>query len=122
MAHEVQVLELRDKIASQTQSEMTQQQREHILRRQLHAIQEELGEKDAEKTELEELRKRLTEADLPDEVRHEAERELGRLERLPPAAPDFQVTRAYLDLILQLPWSQGTEAGIDLARARAGAG
>jgi ATP-dependent Lon protease len=103
LSHEVQVLELRHKIASKAQDEMSQQQREYLLRRQLQAIQEELGEKDPEKAEAEELRKRLAEADLPDDVRKEAERELRRLERLPAAAPDFQVTRAYLDLILELP-------------------
>jgi ATP-dependent Lon protease len=118
LAHEVQVLELRQKIASQAQNEMGQQAREHMLRQQLHAIQEELGEKSPEKSEVEMLRQRLAEADLPDEVRKEAERELNRLERLPAAAPDFQVTRTYLDLILELPWRRSTADVIDLARAR----
>ncbi|HYT89492.1 MAG TPA: LON peptidase substrate-binding domain-containing protein, partial [Gemmataceae bacterium] len=118
LSHEVHVLELRHKIASKAQDDMSQQQREYLLRRQLQAIQEELGEKEPEKAEAEELRKRLAEADLPDEVRKEAERELRRLERLPAAAPDFQVIRAYLDLILELPWRKHTDAVIDLAHAR----
>ena len=104
LSHEVQVLELRQKINSQAQTEMSKEQREYMLRQQLRAIQEELGEKNPEKAEVELLRQRLAEADLPDEVRKEAERELGRLERLPPAAPDYQVMRTYLELILELPW------------------
>ncbi len=118
LGHEVQVLELRAKINNQAQSEMSKQQRDFMLRQQMRAIQEELGEQNPEKAEVEELRRRLAEADLPDEVRKEAERELARLERLPAAAPDFQVTRAYLDLILELPWRKSTEGEIDLKRAR----
>ena len=89
-----------------------------MLRQQMQAIQDELGEKNPEKAEVEELRRRLTEADLPDEVRKEAERELTRLERLPAAAPDFQVTRTYLELVLELPWQKSTEDVIDLTKAR----
>jgi ATP-dependent Lon protease len=118
LSHEVQVLELRRKIASQAQTEMGKEQRDYMLRQQMRAIQEELGEKNPEKAEVELLRQRLKEADLPDEVRKEAERELGHLERLPPAAPDYQVIRTYLDFILELPWRTRTETVIDLARAR----
>jgi ATP-dependent Lon protease len=89
-----------------------------MLRQQMQAIREELGEKDPEKAEVEELRRRLAEADLPDEARKESERELGRLERLPPAAPDHQVIRSYLELVLELPWEKRTEDRIDLAHAR----
>lgn len=118
LSHEVQVLELRHKIASTAANEMTQQQREYVLRRQMEAIRQELGEKEPEKAEAEELRQRLAEADLPDDVRKEAERELRKLERLPAAAPDFQVTRAYLELVLELPWRKSEAAPIDLAHAR----
>jgi ATP-dependent Lon protease len=118
LAHEVQVLELRHKIASQAQTEMGKEQREYVLRQQMRAIQEELGERTPEKAEVEELRRRLAEADLPDYVRKEADRELGRLERLPPAAPDYQVIRSYLELVLELPWKKMTEDVIDLARSR----
>ena len=97
---------------------MSKQQREYMLRQQMRAIQDELGEKSPEKAEVEELRRRLDEADLPDEVRKEAERELTRLERLPAAAPDFQVTRTYLELVLELPWKKATEDVIDLNAAR----
>jgi ATP-dependent Lon protease len=118
LGHEVQVLELRNKISSQVQSEMTKQQRDYMLRQQMQAIQEELGEKSPEKAEAEELRKRLAEAELPDEVRKEAERELGRLERLPPAAPDYQVIRTWLDLVLELPWKEPAPDVIDMNHAR----
>src|SRR5262249_3656321 len=115
---EVQVLELRQKIASQAQSEITKEQRDYLLRQQLRAIQDELGEKNPEKAEVEALRQRLQESDLPDDVRKEAERSLTRLERLPAMAPDHQVTRSHLELVLELPWRKATEDQLDLARTR----
>ena len=118
LAHEVQVLELRSKIASQTQTEMNRQQREYFLRQQLRAIQNELGEKDPQQAEIELLRERLAKLELPEEVRKEAERELGRLERLPPGAPDHQVIRTYLDYVVELPWNTRTEDQLDIPRAR----
>jgi ATP-dependent Lon protease len=118
LGHEIQVLELRKKISSAAETEMSKQQREYMLRQQMQAIQQELGEKSPEKAEVDELRRRLSEADLPDMVRKEAERELSRLERLPPAAPDYQVIRTYLDFVLELPWTKTTPDILDLARAR----
>jgi len=118
LTHEVQVLELRDKIQTEAQTEMSKEQRDYVLRQQMRAIQEELGEKNPEKSEIEELQKRLGEADLPDEVRKETDRELRRLERIPSAAPDFQVIRAWLDLVLELPWRKYSDETIDLANAR----
>jgi ATP-dependent Lon protease len=118
LSDELQVLELRQKIASQAQSEMSKEQREYALRQQLRAIQEELGETSPEKAEVQELRRRLIDADLPEEVHKEAERELSRLERLPPAAPDYQVIRNYLEFILELPWRQTTDDVFDLDRAQ----
>lgn len=119
LTHEVQVLELRHKIASQAQSEISKEQREYMLRQQLRAIQEELGEKSPEKAEVDALRQRLEEANLPEDVRREAERSLARLERLPPMAPDHQVTRSHLELILELPWNKMTEDQLDLTHTRA---
>ncbi len=119
LVHEVQIVELRQKIASQVQSEMSREQREYHLRQQLRAIQQELGEASGEQAEVDELRSRLEEAELPDDVRKEAERELSRLERLPAAAPDYQITRSYLELVLELPWNNLTQDNLDLARARA---
>jgi ATP-dependent Lon protease len=118
LAHEVQVLEVRQQINSQAQTEMSKQQRDFVLRQQMRAIQDELGEKNPEKAEVDELRRRLDESQLPEAVRKEAEHELARLERMPAAAPDFQVTRSYLDLILELPWTKATEDVIDLGKAR----
>lgn len=118
LQHEVQVLELRRQIANQAQTELSKEQRQYILRQQMRAIQEELGEKSPEKAELDELRSKLDEADLPPEIRKDTDRELGRLERLPPQAPDHQVTRTYLELIAELPWRKTTTDTLDLARAR----
>jgi ATP-dependent Lon protease len=118
LQHELQVQELRHKIQKQAESELTKQQREYMLRQQLRAIQEELGEKSPEKAEIDELRQRLAETDLPDDVRKEAERELNRLERLPPIAPDYQVIRTWLELVLELPWRKETPDQLDIARAR----
>ena len=104
LSREVEVLELGSKIQSQVQSEMEKGQREYFLRQQLKAIQQELGEGDPEQAEVNELRERLAELNLPEEVRKAADRELGRLERLPTAAAEYGVIRTYLEWILTLPW------------------
>jgi len=118
LVHEVQVLEVRQKIASQAQSEMSREQREYYLRQQLRAIQEELGEQSPEQSEIAELKKKLDEAELPEEVRKEADRELSRLERLHTASPDYQLTRTYVELVAELPWTKATEDVLDLDRAQ----
>ncbi|MGD9647826.1 MAG: endopeptidase La [Pirellulales bacterium] len=118
LTHEVQVLELRQEIANEARTEMSREQREYLLRQQMQAIQQELGEQSPEQAEAAELRRRFEEADLPENVRKEAARDLARLERMPPAAPDYQLTRTYLELVLELPWSNATDDSLDLARAR----
>jgi ATP-dependent Lon protease len=118
LIHETRVLELRNQIASKAQAEISKEQRDYWLRQQMRAIQDELGESQPEKAEVGELRKRLQEAELPDHVRKEAERELSRLERLPTAAPDYQLTRTYLELVLELPWNKSSPSTIDLQLAR----
>jgi ATP-dependent Lon protease len=118
LSHEINIRELRNKIASAAENEMTREQRDYMLRQQMRAIQEELGEKNPEQAEVELLREQLREADLPDEVRKEVERELGRLEKLPTAAPDYHVIRAYLELVLELPWRKSTQDEIEISRAR----
>jgi ATP-dependent Lon protease len=119
LAREVEILQLRSKIASEAQTEMDKAQRDYVLRQQMRAIQKELGEDESgEAAEAEQLRERLDKAELPDEVRTEAERELKRMERLPPAAPDYHVIRTYLDFILELPWLKSSEDKLDLAEAR----
>ncbi|HSU61284.1 MAG TPA: LON peptidase substrate-binding domain-containing protein, partial [Bryobacteraceae bacterium] len=104
LSHEMQVLELRQKISSTARDEMSKEQREYLLRQQLRAIQQELGEKDADKAEIDMLRERFEKANLPEEAKKEFQRELARLERLPAGAPDYHVTRTYLEFVLDLPW------------------
>ena len=115
---ELEVLELGTKIQSQVQSEMEKGQREFFLRQQLKAIQDELGEGDAEQAEINELRERLEALDLPEDAQKAAERELARLEKLPPAAAEYGVIRTYLEWILTLPWNKTTEDNLDLEQAR----
>ena len=118
LAHELQVLELRQKIASTARDEMSKEQREYLLRQQLRAIQQELGDKDADKAEVEMLRERFEKADLPEEAKKEFQRELARLERLPAGAPDYHVTRTYLEFVLDLPWNKTTEDNLEITNAR----
>ena len=115
---ELELVELGSKIQSQVQSEMEKGQREFFLRQQLKAIQEELGEGDAEQAEVNELRTRLNEIDLPEEVGKAVDRELARLEKLPSASAEYGVIRTYLDWIATLPWDKTTEDNLDLERAR----
>ena len=119
LAREVEILQLRSKIASEAQVEMDKAQRDYVLRQQMRAIQKELGEDETgEAAETEMLRERLEKAELPEEVRAEADRELKRLQRLPPAAPDYHVIRTYLEFILELPWLKSSEDKLDLGEAR----
>jgi ATP-dependent Lon protease len=115
---ELEVFELGTKIQSQMQSELEKGQREFFLRQQLKAIQDELGEGDPERAELDELRTRIDALGLPEEAEKAARRELARLERLPSAAAEYGVIRTYLDWIATLPWGRMTEDKIDLVRAR----
>jgi ATP-dependent Lon protease len=118
LKRELEVVELGSKIQSQVQSELEKGQREYFLRQQLKAIQEELGEGDEQQAELAGLREQIAEKKLPDETRKAVERELSRLEKLPPAAAEYGVIRTYLDWVLTLPWEETTEDNIDLTRAR----
>src|SRR6266404_2662611 len=119
LSHELEIMQLRSRIATEAQSEMSKAQRDYVLRQQMKAIQKELGEDETgERAEAELLRERLEKADLPEEVRTEAERELRRMERLPSAAPDFHVIRTYLEYVLELPWKKSTEDRLDLKEAR----
>jgi ATP-dependent Lon protease len=117
LAQEVHILELRQKIAGDAKSELDKTQREYILRQQLKQIKKELGE-DSEQDEVELLRQQLQETELPDEIRTELDRELDRLQRLNPAAPDYQVLRSYLEFALELPWSAKTTDHLDLGQAQ----
>ena len=115
---ELEVVELGSKIQSQVQSEMEKGQREFFLRQQLKAIQDELGEGDEQQAELAELREQVEAKNLPEDARKAVDRELARLEKLPPAAAEYGVIRTYVDWLLSLPWTETTEDNLDLERAR----
>ena len=118
LARELEVISIGSQIQSQVQSEVDRGQREFILRQQLKAIQQELGELDEQSAEANELRERLAAIDLPEEARRQADRELARLERLPPAAAEHGVIRGYLEWIASLPWDKSTDDNLDLDHAR----
>src|SRR5678816_988318 len=115
---ELEVLELRSKIQNQVQEEVGKSQREYFLREQLRAIQRELGESDDTQREIEELRQKIEAAGLTEEAKKEAEREVGRLSRMSPAAAEYTVTRTYLDWIVTLPWNVLTTEKVDIIKAR----
>jgi ATP-dependent Lon protease len=119
LARELEVARIGSRIQSQVQSELDRTQRDYVLRQQLKAIQEELGERDPGEAEVEELREQLAAIDLPEAVARQAERELARLEKLPQAAAEHGVIRTYLEWIVTLPWDKLTEDNLDLAHARA---
>ncbi len=118
LSHELQVLEIRNKINTRARDEMSKEQKEYMLRQQMRAIQTELGEQGAESDDVAQLRERLVKADLPDDIRKEAERELKRLERLPQSSPDHNVTRTWIEYVLELPWRISTDDNLEIAHAR----
>ena len=118
LSKEIQILQLRDKITSEAQANIGKTQREYVLREQLKAIQEELGEGEGEENEITELKKKIQDADLPDHVRKEVEREIARLAKVPPSSPDHQVLRTYLELVLELPWKKASEDRLELSKVR----
>ncbi len=118
LARELEVVRLGTQIQSQVQSELDKGQREYLLREQMKAIQAELGETDEQQAELNELRERIEAAKLPEHAGKAAERELSRLERLPPAAAEYGVIRSYLEWLVELPWSARTDDDLDIERAR----
>jgi ATP-dependent Lon protease len=118
LARELEVISIGSEIQSQVQSEIDKGQREYVLRQQLKAIQDELGEFDESAEEARELREQLADLELPEDVRKQADRELRRLEQLPPQAAEHGVIRSYLEWIASLPWGRSTEDDLDLAHAR----
>ncbi len=109
----LQTLELGKKIQNEVQDEISKSQREMYLRQQLKAIQKELGEYD-ETSDLGELKKKLEQAYLPEEVEKVAEKELDRLSRMHPASAEYTVSRSYLDWLIELPWNKTTEDNLDI--------
>ena len=118
LARELEVQEVRQRISSTVQTEMSKEQKQYVLRQQLRAIQQELGEEDEGKAELELLREKIAKAELPEEASKQADRELKRLDRLSQSSPDYSLTRTYLELLAELPWNKTTEDIHDLKRAR----
>jgi ATP-dependent Lon protease len=118
MTQELEVLELSEKIQSDTQEEMDKVQREYYLRQQLKAIQKELGEADETEVEAQNYRQKFEEVGLPEEAKKEALRELNRLQKLPPQAAEYGVIKTYLDWLTELPWSTLTEDNLDIEHAR----
>jgi ATP-dependent Lon protease len=118
LARELEVIQLGSKIQSQVQSEIEKGQREYYLREQLKAIQDELGEGDERQAEINELRERIERAGLPEHARKQADRELGRLEKLPPAAAEYGVIRTYLEWLVELPWAARSDDNLDIEHAR----
>ncbi len=120
VSNQLEIARLQQKIQNDVQTSISDTQRKFYLREQLKAIQRELGEGDESGSDeaLEELERRLVEADPPEEVMKEAERELKRLAAIPPASPEFSVILTYLELIADLPWNNASEDNLDLDRAR----
>jgi len=118
LTKELEVLELGRKIQTQVQDELSKTQREYFLREQLKAIQKELGEDDPQTAEANQFREIIQKSKMPLEARREAERELDRLAKLPPAAAEYGVIKTYLDWLTTLPWDKSTEAPLDIALAR----
>lgn len=114
LMREADVLELGSKITSQVHSEMGKTQREYYLREQMKAIQRELGETDERTAEIEEIREKIAEAKMPEEAEKEAFRELDRLSRMPPAAPEYTVARTFIDSLTSLPWNVYTQDNLDI--------
>jgi ATP-dependent Lon protease len=119
LARELEVISIGSEIQSQVQSEIDKGQREFVLRQQLEAIRKELGEFDESAAEANELREQLDAIALPEEVRRQVDRELKRLEHLPPQAAEHGIIRTYLEWMASLPWDKSTEDDLDLAHARA---
>jgi ATP-dependent Lon protease len=118
LTRESEVVELGQKIQNDARTEIDKVQREYFLHEQLKAIQKELGEGDEQTADIEEFRKKIEAANLPDEAGKEARRELDRLSRLPTAAAEYGVIRTYLDWLVTLPWGKSTEDNLDIANAR----
>jgi len=118
LTRELDVLELGSKIQSDVRGEIDKSQREYFLRQQLKAIQQELGETDEQEAEVNELRRKIEELALPEEVGKAARRELDRLTKISPQSAEYPVIRTYLDWIITLPWSESSEDNLDVKHAR----
>jgi ATP-dependent Lon protease len=119
LAKELEVQQLRNKIQTEVQDRVQQTQREYYLREQMKAIQKELGEQDEGQRDVEDLKKKIEEAGMPDDVKKEALKELGRLSRMSPMAADYSLTRNYIEWLAVLPWAKTSGAEVDIPKAKA---
>jgi len=119
LRREIELLELGSKIQNRVKEQMTKTQREYFLREQLKAIQQELGQYDEVQAEIDEYKEKIAEAKMPEQVEEKALKELGRLEKMPPAAAETSVIRTYLDWLIGLPWNVESEEKLDLVEAKA---
>jgi ATP-dependent Lon protease len=117
LARQIEILELKGRIQSEVKSEMDKTQREYILREQLKAIQRELGEDDPQQAEINELREKVEQAGMPEEVKTRAIKEIDRMSRIPSASPEVGVIRTYVDWLVGLPWNVATDDNIDIREA-----
>src|SRR2546427_2202947 len=117
MAKEIEVLEIQNDINTQARGEMDKSQRGFYLRQQMKAIQQELGEGNELQEEIEQYRRKIKKAKMPPEVTEEAERQIGRLERMHPDAAETATLRNYLDWTVSLPWSKSTKDNLEIGRA-----
>ncbi|MCG9895309.1 MAG: endopeptidase La [Fimbriimonadaceae bacterium] len=119
LGREVRVLELTSKVTSEVSAELSRSQREHFLREQLKAIQRELGDEDGFGEDIADLESKLDDANLPEEARAAADRELSRLMRINPGSPEYTVCRTYLETLAALPWDHKSQDNLNLEHARA---
>ncbi len=117
LGRQIEILELKGKIQSEVKSEMDKTQREYILREQLKAIQRELGEDDPQQAEINELRDKVEQAGMPEEVKTRALKEIDRMSRIPSASPEVGVIRTYVDWLIGLPWNVSTDDLLDIKEA-----
>ncbi|MCU1310325.1 MAG: ATP-dependent proteinase [Candidatus Angelobacter sp.] len=118
LAKEIEVQQLRNKIQTEVQDQVQQSQRDYYLREQMKAIQKELGEQDESSRDVEELRKKIEAAGMPEDVKKEALKELSRLSRMSPAAGDYSITRNYIEWLAVLPWAKSSGGEVDIVKAK----
>ena len=118
LAKELEVQSLRNKIQSEVQDSVQQSQRDYYLREQLKAIQKELGDLDDTQKDITDLKEKIETAGMPDEVKKDALKELGRLSRMNPAAADYSLTRNYVEWLAVLPWSKTSAGEVDILKAQ----
>ncbi|HEX7029347.1 MAG TPA: endopeptidase La [Gammaproteobacteria bacterium] len=116
--YRLEVLQLKDRISQRTRESLSLRQREALLREQLKSIQQELGEGGDEVEDVQELREAIAKAGMPEETEEHARKELKRLEHVPPASPEYSMTRTYLEWLSELPWSKASDYSIDIEHAR----